>query len=148
MTLTQGVFGVNIADAQHGKGLFTARTFTAGEQIGEIIGVRFLDADYSSDYCIDLGDGMALEPAEPFRFMNHSCEPNCKLFVIYNAEDTPAENRHVVVEAQEIITEGIELTIDYEWPACGAIPCGCGATNCRGWIVDPTELHLVPPYRM
>jgi len=136
--------GVHIGDAQYGKGLYTTRTYTAGEHIGEINGVRIVDAEYSSSYCIDLGDGMALEPAAPFRFMNHSCDPNCKLFVIYADDNTPAEQRHVIVEAQETIVAGVELTIDYEWPASGAIPCGCGASTCRGWIVAPDELHLLP----
>jgi pyridoxine/pyridoxamine 5'-phosphate oxidase len=30
-------------------------------------------------------------------------------------------------------------------PADAAIPCRCGVPGCRGWIVDPAELHLMPP---
>ena len=144
MRRRQAVCGVNIGDAQYGKGLYSTRHFAVGEQIGEIAGTRFQDDEYGSDYCIDLGDGMSLEPGAPFRYMNHSCDPNCRLFVLYNSDDTPLEQRHVIVEAQTAIAAGDELTIDYEWPASGAIPCGCGASSCRGWIVAPDELHLLP----
>jgi SET domain-containing protein len=38
-----------------------------------------------------------------------------------------------------------QLTIDYAWPADSAIPCGCDSPNCRGWVVDADERHLVGP---
>ncbi|RLS76374.1 MAG: hypothetical protein DWI03_09305, partial [Planctomycetota bacterium] len=41
------------------------------------------------------------------------------------------------------VEPGEEILIDYSWPADAAIPCRCGATSCRGWIVDPAELHLL-----
>lgn len=144
MTPTKKARGVKAGDAKYGKGLFATKAFKAESEIGEIIGERFHDPDYSSEYCIDLGDDMALEPGKPFRYLNHSCEPNCKLFVVFDEDSTPIEERRVVVEAQVDIAKGAELTIDYEWPAASAIPCGCGAAKCRGWIVAPDERHLVP----
>lgn len=144
MSITRKVRGVKVGDAKYGKGLFASKTFKRGDEIGEVDGERHLDPAYSSEYCIDLGDEMSLEPGEPFRFMNHSCEPNAKLFVIYDEDSAPIEDRRVVVEALRRIPKGTELTIDYEWPATSAIPCGCGAAKCRGWIVAPHEQHLVP----
>ena len=41
------------------------------------------------------------------------------------------------------IEPGGEVLIDYCWPADASIRCRCGAPNCRGWIVDPDELHLL-----
>ena len=133
---------VEAKKAKHGKGLFAKKRFRPGQQIGEFTGEFINDPDYGSDYCIDLGDDCSLEPGEPWRFVNHSCEPNSKLFLVYE-DDDPLEERKVVLEALRNIQPGVELTIDYEWPADSAIPCGCESPKCRGWIVDPTELHLL-----
>ncbi len=128
--------------AKHGMGLFATKRFRPGQVIGEVTGERFDDPDYGSNYCIDLGDHYSLEPGEPFRFLNHCCEPNCKLFLVYEDGD-PLEKRKVILEALRNIQPGTELTIDYEWPADTAMRCGCDAANCRGWICDPDELHLL-----
>ncbi|MDR0338507.1 MAG: hypothetical protein LBI18_15655 [Planctomycetaceae bacterium] len=47
------------------------------------------------------------------------------------------------VEAIRDILPGEELTIDYAWPADRGAKCLCGSSRCRGWIVDPEELHLL-----
>ena len=47
------------------------------------------------------------------------------------------------IEAIAEINPGDQLTIDYGWPADSAIPCRCGAINCRGWIVAEEELELM-----
>lgn len=134
--------GVKAAKATHGQGLFATRAFRAGQSIGDIAGKIIDDPDYGSEYCIDLGDSHSLEPDSPFRYVNHSCEPNSKLYVIYD-DDTPVRERRVMLEALSEIKKGDELTIDYEWPADSAIRCGCGTKNCRGWVVDKAELHLL-----
>lgn len=135
--------GITVGPAKHGKGVFAAKRFRPGQVIGEITGKLINDPDYGSNYCIDVGGSFSLEPGEPFRFLNHCCEPNAKLFVMYTHESEPIEERKVVVEALTNIQPGAEVLIDYEWTADAAIPCGCGAATCRGWIVDPAELHIV-----
>jgi len=134
---------VTVGPAKHGKGVFAAKRFRAGQVIGEISGKLINDPEYGSNYCIDVGSTYSLEPGEPYRFLNHACEPNAKLFVIYRHESDPIEERKVVVEALKNIQPGAEVLIDYEWTADAAIECGCGAPSCRGWIVDPAELHLL-----
>jgi hypothetical protein len=47
------------------------------------------------------------------------------------------------IEAIRDIMPGEELTIDYAWPADRNAKCLCGSPQCRGWIVDPKELHLL-----
>ncbi len=136
---------VETRPAKHGTGLFACKRFRPEQIIGEITGKIFDDPDYGSDYCIDLGEG-GLEPAAPWRFLNHSCEPNSKLFVVFDDGD-PLDERIVVLEALRNIQPGAELTIDYEWSADNAIPCGCSAINCRGWVVAKDELHQVPAPR-
>ncbi len=136
---------VTVGPAKHGQGVFAAKRFRAGQEIGEIKGKLINDPDYGSNYCIDVGDPYSLEPDAPYRFLNHSCDPNSKLFVIAN-DDEPAEKLKVVIEAMKNIQPGTEITIDYEWDADAAIRCGCGAANCRGWVVSLAELHIVGKY--
>lgn len=133
---------VKVGKAKYGKGLFASKRFRPGEKLGTVTGEIFDDPDYSSNYCIDLGEDHSLEPAEPFCYLNHCCVPNCKLYLDYEDGDAVSD-RNVYVEVIRNVQPGAELTIDYEWPADGAIRCGCGHKKCRGWVVDPAELHLV-----
>jgi uncharacterized protein len=91
-------------------------------------------SDYCSDYCIVLGECYSLEPVGPFRFQNHSCRPNCEVFMW---DDQP---RKIWVATLRDINPDEELTIDYGWPAEEAIPCQCGAADCRGWVVAADQL--------
>ncbi len=129
-----------------GQGVFAQRRFAAGDVIGEILGEVIDDPDYSTRYGMDLGGTLTLEPAPPFRFLNHSCQPNCELFQ-WTSEDGEDEeedwSRRMWLAAIRDIEPGEEMTIDYAWPADAAIPCLCNASNCRGWIVDTAELPLL-----
>ena len=66
------------------------------------------------------------------RFINHSCDPNCKVEKwrvrgVFRA----------AVEALKPIKAGTELTFDYQWTRqVGRAPtkCYCGAPNCRGTL--------------
>ncbi len=139
-TMTQ----VTIAPADYGMGLFAAKNFSTNEQVGWMEGFIIQDSGYSSDYCVDLGDDYCLEPDCSFRYLNHSCEPNCELYLIEETEELgPRLRPRVSVETLREISVGEQLTIDYGWPAEQAIPCGCGARHCRGWVVSVDQLHLV-----
>ncbi|UUO09054.1 SET domain-containing protein-lysine N-methyltransferase [Blastopirellula sp. J2-11] len=131
-----------IAETPYGKGLFASRDFTKYHLIAEVLGEVIDDDDYSSSYCIDLGGTFSLEPGEPFRYLNHSCEPNCCLVYDEDEAEPPAR---IWVETIRYIEAGDQLTIDYAWPANAAIPCGCGTRSCRGWIVDRAEVNLLKP---
>jgi SET domain-containing protein len=134
---------VSVGRARHGRGVFARISFQAEEVIGEVRGRVIDDSHYGSSYSMDLGGSLTLEPRAPFRYLNHSCSPNCELFM-YEAADEPSLAARMFLQAIAAIEPGEELTIDYGWPADTAIPCDCSAINCRGWIVDPAELHLVP----
>lgn len=133
-----------VGQTGYGQGLFAAKTIRKGKTLGRVTGHVFCDPEYESNYCIDLGQGYSLEPREPFRLMNHSCDPNCELVM---EEDSSRQPRLsiVLVETLRRIHCGEQITIDYGWPAEGAIPCACGSESCRGWIVDPIEADLIPP---
>ncbi|CAD0097771.1 unnamed protein product, partial [Aureobasidium mustum] len=82
----------------------------------------------------------------PTRFINHSCDPNCRLFTVsYNRFDRQIYD--LAFFALKNISAGEELTFDYMDPEEGeagqaanddmeeggvAMDCLCGAKNCRG----------------
>jgi uncharacterized protein len=89
---------------------------------------------------MELGD-WALEPVPPFRYLNHSCRPNCALVEVESEDDSGTLELWLQIE--EDIVPGEELRIDYAWPARVATPCSCGCPNCRTWIVAANELGQV-----
>ena len=121
-----------------GQGVFARRKFRTDAIIGEING-RLMDADFESDYCIDL-DGIAgMEPLPPFRFLNHSCEPNCELVLWKRRKGRGKGIPRVWVIANRNVRTGEELTIDYGWPKEEAVPCLCGSKGCRGWVGEARD---------
>lgn len=75
------------------------------------------------------------------RFINHSCNPNCKVEKwrvrgVYRA----------AVEALQTIKAGEELSFDYQWTRkIGRAPtkCHCGEPNCRGTLEISKSLEEV-----
>jgi hypothetical protein len=133
---------VRIGETPVGKGVFTERSYPANAVIGEITGELVTDRPNGSSYSFEIDDRTQLEPHAPFRYLNHSCEPNCEFDCI---ED---DGMYGVVSPLHLIAlrdiwPGDELTIDYNWPACFAVPCHCDAATCRGWIVSFDELDLL-----
>jgi len=126
---------VYVQQSSIGLGVFAAVRFQRYATVGRVTGRVIRDPTYESSYCIDLGESSVLEPNEPWRYLNHSCHPNCELVTW---EDEP-EGR-MWLTARRKIEPGEELTIDYAWPAEAAIPCACGSPRCRGWVVDRREL--------
>jgi hypothetical protein len=124
-----------------GRGVFARRRFRPQQVVGIIHGRVIDDPGYASDYCMDLGDGLGLEPAAPFRYMNHCCQPNCEIF--WWEAEAPEPRDRLWLQALTRIEPGDELTIDYAWSADAAIPCKCGAAGCRGWIVAEAELGVL-----
>lgn len=78
----------------------------------------------------------------PTKFMNHSCQPNCRQYTVsYNKHDPRVYD--LAFFACRDIPAGQELTFDYldkeedeqiEDPGEDAIPCLCGAEKCRKWL--------------
>jgi hypothetical protein len=134
---------VEVRETRLGKGVFTLQPFRKYQIIGDVCGTIVSDPHYDSPYCMELGRGRTLEPRGTLRFLNHSCDPSCELFYHepLDADDEPPDR--LWLKALRPIQAGEELAIDYAWPAERAIPCLCGAANCRGWIVAIEELPLV-----
>ncbi len=123
-----------------GLGVFSLREFFAREVIGPIEGQVSYDDGYESDYCMELDDSGCIEPDAPFRFLNHSCRPNCSLqeYEFQREDGTRAAELWLAVDNH--VVPGEQLTIDYGWPAEHAVPCRCGSSACRKWIVAADEL--------
>lgn len=131
---------LRLGDTPVGRGVFARRPIAAGVVLGEIHGTVLDEHPEDSSYVMEVGSGRLLDPAPPFRFVNHSCDPNCEIFYW---EETPDDDR-LWMQTIRPLAPGDELLIDYSWPADAAIPCRCRAPECRGWIVDPAERHLLP----
>lgn len=116
----------------NGRGIFAAVPLPARRKIGEVSGrlVRLPQARTRVEreariYLVELGPRLALDCSEgnDFRYLNHSCEPNCYLRVIRNT---------VEVYARTALAKGCELTVDYgETPHKGGMRCSCQSARCR-----------------
>ena len=118
--------------AIHGRGLFTKRGAHRGERICCVKGKKKImqnkskkDALANPDW-IGVSKRTWIDPAVPFKYLNHSCEPN-----------TGIKGR-VSMHALRDIQPDEELTIDYStteadtlWELAGGAQCRCGARNCR-----------------
>ena len=136
---TQQPASVCIRRTPIGHGVFAGRAYRPAQAIGRIPGRVIEDPAYDSPYCIELAPGRMMEPFAPFRYLNHSCEPNAE--ICHPAATSAATG--LWLKAVRPISAGEELTIDYRWPAEMAVPCRCESPNCRGWVVDEEELDLV-----
>ncbi len=135
---------VQVLDSHVGKGVYAVRPYPASAVIGEIKGELIDDPNHGTEYTFEATAGLQLEPFAPFRYINHSCDPNCEFDWIHES-DTPADDESLegsglyLVALREIDTDE-QLTIDYNWPATYAIRCQCQQSACRGWIVAVEEL--------
>jgi SET domain-containing protein len=133
----------------HGRGVYAARKFEAGERIieyrGERISWKEADRRPPSDpddpnhtFFFSLSDGKTVIDAavrgNAARWINHSCEPNC---------ETEEEDGRVFIEALRKIRAGEELNYDYGRIIDERITptlkkqheCRCGSKNCRGTML-------------
>ncbi len=136
--------GLQVKRTPVGRGLFATKRFSACQIIGEIEGTVLDKAtEEGSFYAFDLENGMLLEPSAPFRFVNHSCEPNCHFDFHDGLQriDQEIPSRRILLLATRGIDAGEELTIDYAWHWNHAIPCRCKSDRCRQWIVAKSQLQ-------
>ena len=124
--------GISVRKTRVGRGVFATQSFRKNQVIGQMRGSVVATDDFDPDYAVDLGRRGVLDPWAPFRYLNHSCEPNAQL-VMYRA--TRGSEPTMWVEALRTIRPGEQITIDYAWPKDSAIRCLCGAATCRGWVV-------------
>lgn len=132
-----GLVGKNCS---FGKGLFTTRAFRAGQVIAVVEGRHVREPNPErEEFYMDFGAEGVLEPFAPYRYLNHSCEPNCELQIEEFDDDVP----EISIVALRRIKAGEQLSNDYGWPPTDPVPCFCGTPSCRDWIVSPEDLPRV-----
>ena len=136
----------------HGSGVFALRKIRKGSTIIEYLGDRVTHEEVDERYAdkletdshtflftvnskivIDAGSN-----GNDARFINHSCDPNC---------ESTIKKKRVFIEAIRTIQPGEELNYDYaigrdadDEPNVDEIfACRCGATNCRGSMLEPRK---------
>jgi len=118
-----------------GKGCFATQRFKQWRKIAEYTGERITNAEanrrasrrrlricaINNRWSLDGSRG-----GNGTHYINHSCEPNAFMKIVYN---------HILFIALRDIQPGEEITIDYESTLhADTKRCGCGAENCRGTI--------------
>jgi hypothetical protein len=117
----------------NGKGVFTTKTIRQHSVVCKVEITRAVTKDHPLDpekgemyyHCHYAADGETLLLAEPYCYINHSCQPNMFYYTI---------NKAMYCIAMRDIAKDEELTLEYslcnmfgkEWD------CRCGAENCRG----------------
>jgi uncharacterized protein len=134
----------------HGRGVFATENIRKGTVIVEYKGQRASwdeamdrpdsDPDDSAHtFLFELDDGRIIDArvrGNAARWINHSCDPNCRTF-----EDGDGR---VFIEAKRKIRPGEELSYDYRLHIEGRLSkreraqytCRCGTGKCRGSLLD------------
>ena len=132
----------------HGRGVFATAPIRKHARVIEYTGRRILwsdvpeDLDGSRTYYFGLDDEKkVIDPTvggNEARWINHSCDPNC---------ETVEEDDRVFIYALRDIQPGEELLYDYHMEldepitesAKKKFACYCGASNCRGTMIELQE---------
>ena len=118
-----------------GKGCFSRTRFTQGRKIAEYTGQRISNAEANRRagrrrlrICA-INDRWSLDGSKGgngTHYINHSCEPNSYMKILYD---------HILFIALRDIQPGEEITLDYESTLHpNNKRCTCGAPSCRGTI--------------
>lgn len=130
----------------HGKGVFAAIAFEAGDDV-----VRFDDSRLVTDdnplgegehpyHCSWLADGRVIYAQEPERHTNHSCDPSAYV-------NETGDARYLVARRDISVDE--EITCDYSIDNWGDVwwSCDCGTARCRKTVYNdffrlPLEIQI------
>lgn len=139
-----------------GTGCFARRHIPKGTRIIEYLGQRIPQSVVEERSTVAVDDlGEIIEETKVYmfyvdwrttidggvngndaRFLNHSCDPNCKSTI---------EDRRVFIDALRDIAPGEELTFDYKLDVNASseakkrYACRCGSPNCRGTMLAPPK---------
>jgi hypothetical protein len=131
---------LHVRPSRNGIGAFAAVPLTRGDLVWDWSGcVRYtmeqLPRPCNDDAFLQVGENLYIGPdggpEEPPDFINHSCDPNCRVQV------SPPE---ILIVALRDIRAGEEITYDYaEWMVNDPweMNCNCGSPKCRGIVREP-----------
>jgi SET domain-containing protein len=126
--------------AIEGSGCFSTAHFLARRKIAEYAGEKITNAEANRRagrrklrICA-INDRWSLDGSRGgngTHYINHSCEPNAYMKILYG---------HILFIALRDIKPGEEITIDYESTLhSDKKRCICGAPSCRGTINKPAD---------
>ena len=122
----------------NGMGIRVGENVKKGEFIFRFKGTPKFKINKSKEDALSNPDWVGVEknkwidPAKPYKFINHSCEPNTGI------------KGKITLMALKSIQAGDELTIDYstiEGDPLWEMRCSCGEKNCRKII---RSIHSIP----
>lgn len=125
---------LKVRDCKMGKGTFTTKIIPADVPVIEMTGPVLLDREIDPPelpFHLQVGPNTYLGPSgEIDDYINHSCDPNCKMHVVGN---------RAILYSLYIIPKGAELTFDYATTSTNTVDewvmdCHCGSNKCRGQI--------------
>lgn len=125
---------LEVRPCKAGKGVFTTVKIPAGTSILEITGPVWLDRevpDMNDPALLQVGPNTFIGASgDVDDYINHSCDPNCKLHVVGN---------RAILFSMYVIPTGAELTFDYSTTSTDTLEswkmnCKCGYNKCRGVI--------------
>ena len=147
--MSKKLFEVRSSSIQ-GKGAFATQQIIQGMCIIEYSGERISHDEADRRYAdttnvpvvlFIVDDDIVIDggvDGNEARYINHSCDPNCRAIT---------DEDRIYIEALRTIQPGEELTFDYqlvrsdeyepEWDTLYA--CHCGARNCRGTMLAPLK---------
>ena len=131
----------------HGKGVFARKDIPKGtkiiEYVGNIVsskeGLRIYEEQLKKSketgvgavYIFQLNRKQDIDgdvPWNPAKYINHSCNPNCKYKII---------NNHIWIFSIRDIKKGEELNYDYDYDLYNYQDhlCKCNSKDCLGFII-------------
>ncbi len=129
---TDGRFVVRKSAAGKGQGLFALKPIKKGDFILEYIGRKIPTAladTLTTRYLFEIDEKWTIDGSErsnAARYINHSCDPNCEVYI---------EKSRIMIYAVKNIAVGEELSYDYgdEYfdEFLRPVGCRCGSAICR-----------------
>ena len=116
-----------------GYGAYADKSYQKGDVICILRGIKrtprtlyYHNANFRNAQInpLQIGSEVYMELQAPYRYLNHSCEPNAgikKVSALFALHD---------------IKKGEEITFDYSTTIDEAFFCKCGSRKCRGVIAD------------
>ena len=129
-------YRARVATTQYGRSLVAKCDLAAGTVVAKFDGplvASFAEVpEQEVRYAILIGPDQWLIPHSAARFINHACDPNCRV------------NDELEVVTRRPVKKGDELTISYNtatpeeilplWDERWSFRCQCGLTECRGMV--------------
>jgi hypothetical protein len=136
---------LKVAKSKIGDGVFTSIEIPANQPIAEATGQIYVQQDLpdpTDPYLLQVGPNVFLDISGPLRFINHSCDPNCRFMVVSN---------RAILYSLYVIPANTELTFDYSTTSTDTyetwkMDCVCGSNKCRKVIsgyqyLDPSLIE-------